>query len=180
MKLKLKKQAKFTLSDLNLYCTKTSYVIRVICYVFYSDCPKSIMKTSTGERHEPPMYLQRPSSGKSQDVRHILASTFRELFTRDAVAPDKVKKLKVSKDGGDVYHERYVAALQKVGYIPLQANMWPHSFGGLSSVWTNMWPHHSIYSKNNYSGSVYLIIPFGVSASISSIELYLTIKLKIN
>ena len=25
---------------------------------------------------EPPMFLQRPSTGKSQDVRHILAKTF--------------------------------------------------------------------------------------------------------
>ncbi|XP_060555800.1 deleted in lung and esophageal cancer protein 1-like isoform X2 [Ruditapes philippinarum] len=63
---------------------------------------------------EPSMYLQRPSTGKSQDVRHILVRTFRELFTRDAIAPDTVKNLSVSKGGADPYHERYVEALQKV------------------------------------------------------------------
>ena len=63
---------------------------------------------------EPPMFLQRPSTGKSQDVRHILAKTFRELFTRDAVGPDTMKNLAVSKGGDDPYHERYVDALQKV------------------------------------------------------------------
>ncbi|WAQ94651.1 DLEC1-like protein [Mya arenaria] len=63
---------------------------------------------------EPSMYLQRPSTGKSQDVRHILVKTFRELFTRDAIGPETVKNLKVSKGGDDPYHERYVDALQKV------------------------------------------------------------------
>lgn len=63
---------------------------------------------------EPSMYLQRPSTGKSQDVRHILVRTFRELFTRDAIGPDTVKNLSVSKGGDDPYHERYVDALQKV------------------------------------------------------------------
>ncbi|XP_053374594.1 deleted in lung and esophageal cancer protein 1-like isoform X2 [Mercenaria mercenaria] len=63
---------------------------------------------------EPSMYLQRPSTGKSQDVRHILVRTFRELFTRDAIGPDTVKNLSVSKGGADPYHERYVEALQKV------------------------------------------------------------------
>ncbi|XP_052246606.1 deleted in lung and esophageal cancer protein 1-like isoform X3 [Dreissena polymorpha] len=63
---------------------------------------------------EPSMYLQRPSTGKSQDVRHILVKSFRELFTRDAIGPDTVRNLKVSKGGDDPYHERYVDALQKV------------------------------------------------------------------
>ena len=63
---------------------------------------------------EPSMFLQRPSTGKSQDVRHILVRTFRETFTRDAIGPDTVKNLSVSKGGDDPYHERYVDALQKV------------------------------------------------------------------
>ena len=64
------------------------------------------MPAQTGARgEEPPMFLQRPSTGKSQDVRHILAKTFQEIFTRDPV---------VSKGGDDPYHERYVDALQKV------------------------------------------------------------------
>nr|XP_006817129.1 PREDICTED: LOW QUALITY PROTEIN: deleted in lung and esophageal cancer protein 1-like [Saccoglossus kowalevskii] len=63
---------------------------------------------------EPPMYLQRPSSGKSQDVTHILASTFRELFTRDFVEQERVKNLNISRSTDDEYHERYVEQLRKV------------------------------------------------------------------
>ena len=73
------------------------------------------MPAQTGARgEEPPMFLQRPSTGKSQDVRHILARTFREIFTRDPVGIDTMKNLAASKGGDDPYHERYVDALQKV------------------------------------------------------------------
>lgn len=68
---------------------------------------------------EPPMLLQRPSTGKSQDVRHILAKTFRQLYTRDTISPDTVKNLSVSKGGDDEYHERYVEMLQKVHSVEL-------------------------------------------------------------
>ena len=52
------------------------------------------MPAQTGARgEEPPMFLQRPSTGKSQDVRHILAKTFREIFTRDPVGIDTMKKV---------------------------------------------------------------------------------------
>ena len=61
------------------------------------------------------MFLQRPSVAKSQDVRHILARTFRDLYTRDTIGPDTVRNLNVSKGGDDPYHERYVENLQKVG-----------------------------------------------------------------
>ncbi|XP_071102579.1 deleted in lung and esophageal cancer protein 1-like [Haliotis cracherodii] len=71
---------------------------------------------------EPPMYLQRPSTGHSQDVRHILAKCFRQLYTRDAVRPETVKNLQVSKGGDDPYHERYVDSLQKV-YTEWQRRM---------------------------------------------------------
>lgn len=68
---------------------------------------------------EPPMFLQRPSTGKSQDVRHILAKTFRQLYTRDTISPETVKNLSVSKGGDDEYHERYVEMLQKVHLVEL-------------------------------------------------------------
>ena len=74
----------------------------------------SLKAQSTPRGQEPPMYLQRPSTGRSQDVRHILARTFRDLYTRDAVRPDTVKNLQVSKGGDDPYHERYVENLQQV------------------------------------------------------------------
>jgi len=79
---------------------------------------------------EPSMYLQRPSTSKSQDVRHILVKTFRELFTRDAIGPETVKNLKVSKGGDDPYHERYVDALQKV-YIFLSIFIYLNLFSSL-------------------------------------------------
>jgi hypothetical protein len=62
------------------------------------------------------MYLQRPSSERSQDVSHVLAKTFRELFTRDVIGADMIRNLSVSKGGPDQYHERYVTALQEVNY----------------------------------------------------------------
>ncbi|ESO99860.1 hypothetical protein LOTGIDRAFT_238689 [Lottia gigantea] len=73
------------------------------------------MKTQiTPKGDEPSMYLQRPSTGKSQDVRHILTQTFRDLYTRDTVRPETVKNLQVTKGSDDPYHERYVESLQKV------------------------------------------------------------------
>ncbi|KAL8567948.1 hypothetical protein ACOMHN_029123 [Nucella lapillus] len=69
---------------------------------------------ATPRGQEPAMYLQRPSTGRSQDVRHILARAFRDLYTREAVRPETVKNLQVSKGGDDPYHEGYVDRLQKV------------------------------------------------------------------
>ncbi|KAK7508441.1 hypothetical protein BaRGS_00000007 [Batillaria attramentaria] len=66
------------------------------------------------DRLENAMYLQRPSSGRSQDVRHILAHCFRDLYMRDALHPETVKNLQVSKGGDDPYHEKYVEGLQKI------------------------------------------------------------------
>ena len=63
---------------------------------------------------EPPMHLQRPSSGRSQDVSHLLASVFREVFTRDVISEDTVKNLAVSKSGDASYHDKYVEQLRKV------------------------------------------------------------------
>lgn len=63
---------------------------------------------------EPPMHLQRPSSGRSQDVSHLLASVFREVFTRDVIGEDTVKNLAVSKSGDAGYHDKYVEQLRKV------------------------------------------------------------------
>jgi len=63
---------------------------------------------------EPAMYVQRPSSARSQDVTHILVRTFRELFTRDTIAPDVVQYLNTSRCSGDESHQKYVDALMKV------------------------------------------------------------------
>ena len=67
-----------------------------------------------GRGSEPAMYLERPSSARSQDVTHILVRTFRELFTRDAVAPDTIQYLNTSRCSEDESHQQYVDALLKV------------------------------------------------------------------
>lgn len=72
------------------------------------------MAHATDVEVEPPMHLQRPSSGRSQDVSHLLASVFREVFTRDVIGEDTVKNLAVSKSGDAGYHDKYVEQLRKV------------------------------------------------------------------
>ena len=67
---------------------------------------------------EPPMHLQRPSSGRSQDVSHLLASVFREVFTRDVIGEDTVKNLAISKSGDAGYHDKYVEQLRQVSSKP--------------------------------------------------------------
>ncbi|ELU16950.1 hypothetical protein CAPTEDRAFT_224255 [Capitella teleta] len=68
----------------------------------------------SSQAEEPPMFLQRPSTARSQDVSHVLARTFRHLFTRDTVAPETVQYLGTSKGGDNPYHERYVERLEQV------------------------------------------------------------------
>ena len=67
-----------------------------------------------GKSNEPPMYVARPSSARSQDVTHILVRTFRELFTRDTIAPDTIQYLTTSRCSDDEYHQQYVDALLEV------------------------------------------------------------------
>ena len=76
----------------------------------------------TSAAAEPPMYLQRPSSARSQDVSHILAKTFRQLFTRDTVDTATVKNLDQSKGSLDEYHEKYVLALNRVRLLFVVGN----------------------------------------------------------
>lgn len=63
---------------------------------------------------EPPMHIQRPSSARSQDVSHLLAGVFRDVFTRDTVAKQLVKHLATSRSGEEGYHDKYVKQLHQV------------------------------------------------------------------
>ena len=63
---------------------------------------------------EPSMFVQRPSSGRSQDVSHTIVRIFRDLFTKDAVDQETVRNLTTSKSGKSGYHDRYVDKLDKV------------------------------------------------------------------
>ena len=73
------------------------------------------MESFDNKNCEPPMFLQRPSLGHSQDVSHILASAFRDL-TRESqsVGEQTVKNLTVSRCGEETYHEKYVEILATV------------------------------------------------------------------
>jgi len=60
------------------------------------------------------MFIQQPSSARSQDVSHLLTKIFRQLYTHDSVPSDTVEYLNTSRGSNDTYHEEYVKALQKV------------------------------------------------------------------
>jgi len=73
--------------------------------------------TEVGRSDEPAMYIERPTSARSQDVTHILVRTFRELFTRDTIAPDTIQYLNTSRCSDDEYHQQYVDALLQVNVV---------------------------------------------------------------
>ena len=54
-------------------------------------------------RNEFSNVLQRPSSGRTQDVNHILARKFNEKFLRDPVDPLILNNLRVTTDGENEY-----------------------------------------------------------------------------
>ncbi|XP_068438348.1 deleted in lung and esophageal cancer protein 1 [Clinocottus analis] len=64
-------------------------------------------------RFDPSVDSHRPASGKSQDISHVLASTFKELYKRDVIGKDTLSNLLKSKSGRGSDHERYVEALQE-------------------------------------------------------------------
>ncbi len=71
-------------------------------------------ENSVKNGHEPSMFLQRPSSGRCQDISHVLTRIFRDVYTNDAVQQDTVKNLTISKSGKSGYHDKYVESLQQV------------------------------------------------------------------
>uniref|UniRef100_W5MU52 Uncharacterized protein n=1 Tax=Lepisosteus oculatus TaxID=7918 RepID=W5MU52_LEPOC len=70
------------------------------------------LNTSCGS--EPPMNRHRPASEKTQDISHLLASIFKQLYTSEIIGKDKIANLEKSRGGGNSYHEKYVEELQKV------------------------------------------------------------------
>ncbi|XP_077365596.1 deleted in lung and esophageal cancer protein 1 [Festucalex cinctus] len=59
-------------------------------------------------RWDPPIDSHNPASAKSQDISHVLASTFKELYTN--VTPCHLMKAK----GRSSYHDKYVEELKRV------------------------------------------------------------------
>lgn len=64
-------------------------------------------------RCEPCVGSHRPASGKSQDISHVLASVFKDLYTKDIIGKDTVSNLIKTKSGRSSYHDRYVEELQQ-------------------------------------------------------------------
>ncbi|XP_033914981.3 deleted in lung and esophageal cancer protein 1 isoform X1 [Acipenser ruthenus] len=63
---------------------------------------------------EPSMYRHRPASEKTQDISHLFASIFKDLYTTDVIGKDTVANLEKSCRRGNSYHDKYVGELQKV------------------------------------------------------------------
>ncbi|XP_038584685.1 deleted in lung and esophageal cancer protein 1 [Micropterus salmoides] len=64
-------------------------------------------------RFDPSVDSHRPASGKSQDISHVLASTFKALYTKDILGKDTLSNLIKTKSGRSSYHDRYVEELQQ-------------------------------------------------------------------
>ena len=63
---------------------------------------------------EPSMFVQRPSSGKCQDISHILTRIFRDEYAKDTIDQDTVRNLTTSRSKKSGYHSQYVEKLQQV------------------------------------------------------------------
>ncbi|KAG9347770.1 hypothetical protein JZ751_003785, partial [Albula glossodonta] len=63
---------------------------------------------------DPVMHRHRPASEKTQDISHLLASIFKDLYTAEVIGKDRVASLTKSRRGGNSYHDTYVAELQQV------------------------------------------------------------------
>lgn len=57
-----------------------------------------------------------------QDVSHILASTFRDLYTRDVMGKDVVKNLMTSSEGSNEFHKKCMRQLKLVSALTAVAS----------------------------------------------------------
>ncbi|XP_070709445.1 deleted in lung and esophageal cancer protein 1 [Pempheris klunzingeri] len=64
-------------------------------------------------RFDPSVNSHKPASGKSQDISHVLASTFKDLYSTDIIGKDTLSNLIKTKNGRSSYHDRYVEELQQ-------------------------------------------------------------------
>ncbi|KAK6293316.1 hypothetical protein J4Q44_G00368170 [Coregonus suidteri] len=63
---------------------------------------------------DPSMNRHRPSSEKTQDISHLLASIFKDLYTTEIIGKDTVAILTKTRRGSNNYHDKYVEDLQQV------------------------------------------------------------------
>ncbi|XP_047468119.1 deleted in lung and esophageal cancer protein 1 isoform X2 [Mugil cephalus] len=64
-------------------------------------------------RLDPSVDSHRPASGKSQDISHVLASIFKDLYSKDIIGKDTLSNLVKTKNGRSSYHDKYVEELQQ-------------------------------------------------------------------
>lgn len=70
------------------------------------------LKTPEPTLQEPSMVFPRPSSDRAQDVSHILAAVFKDLYTRDVMGKDMVKNLTTTSDGSSDFHKKCMKQLK--------------------------------------------------------------------
>ncbi|XP_054479162.1 deleted in lung and esophageal cancer protein 1 [Anoplopoma fimbria] len=70
-------------------------------------------ETRDTSRLDPSVDSHRPATGKSQDISHVLASIFKDLYTKDIMGKDILSNLIKTKNGRSSYHDRYVEELQQ-------------------------------------------------------------------
>ncbi|XP_075308844.1 deleted in lung and esophageal cancer protein 1 [Odontesthes bonariensis] len=62
---------------------------------------------------DPSLNSHRPASATSQDISHIFASIFKDVYTADIIGRDTLSNVVKSKNGPSAYHDRYVEELQQ-------------------------------------------------------------------
>ncbi|XP_077158787.1 deleted in lung and esophageal cancer protein 1 isoform X2 [Paroedura picta] len=67
-----------------------------------------------GQSPEPSMCRHRPASELTQDISHLLASLFKNIYTSEVIGKDTVDNLIKSRGGDNPDHEKFVEQLQKV------------------------------------------------------------------
>uniref|UniRef100_UPI0037E93989 deleted in lung and esophageal cancer protein 1 n=1 Tax=Semicossyphus pulcher TaxID=241346 RepID=UPI0037E93989 len=70
-------------------------------------------ETRKTSRFDPCVNSHRPASGKTQDISHVLASIFKDLYTKEIIGKDTLSSLIKSKNERSSYHDRYVKELQQ-------------------------------------------------------------------
>ncbi|KAL8164844.1 UNVERIFIED_CONTAM: hypothetical protein K2H54_010552, partial [Gekko kuhli] len=63
---------------------------------------------------EPSMCRHRPASELTQDISHLLAGMFKNIYTSEVIGKEAVDNFIKSRGGDDADHEKFVEELQKV------------------------------------------------------------------
>ncbi|XP_029979404.1 deleted in lung and esophageal cancer protein 1 isoform X2 [Sphaeramia orbicularis] len=71
------------------------------------------LETRQQSCQDPSVNSHKPASGKSQDISHVLASIFKDVYTKDIIGKDTLSNLLKTKTGKSSYHDRYVEELQQ-------------------------------------------------------------------